>query len=328
MRKAGLVAGLLVLAVCGGWGQSSELPPVIETAESIKVGFRALIENIENFGYAGDSSRWASSREDVIRHYTEYLDGLFVNMTYDNAKAYVSTIRTKIDQLDRQELSKRENDEFERFLQCADPYHDFEVSAMIDRFKVWPFPESIILNYDHSKIDAFEEQLVQEEQLLTEYRSQLAALPTLDAIRSQLYTVQDELKKPRYQRDSRRFEQMKNNEINLQIQLSNTYITRLNLTENIRRLENSLKNAEYSRTRLVASLEQPARQAFINSVFEDLYNFYSWESFFRGECTSIRDFLILRNTRGNLYRLVEEIPQRQAQAYEQKVDAFCKEWGI
>jgi hypothetical protein len=111
-------------------------------------------------------------------------------------------------------------------------------------------------------------------------------------------------------------------------QIANNNSTRLNLTDNIRRIETYLREAGTNRARLIADLEGRARSSYIRTLYENIYNFYSWEAFFRGENTIIRDFFVVKNVRWELYNLLDEIPQGQAQIYRTKLDAFCSGWGI
>jgi hypothetical protein len=328
MKRAGLAVVCLVLLTGISFSQGFNFPPVNNNVESIKTGFRAIIENAKNLGIVEYRSDWTSSPESITRHYTEYLDNVLTNMTYDKVRAYVATIRTNINRLDRQSISRNAELELERFLTAAYPNYDHEVNSMMRNFSVRPFPASITLNYEGSQIENFDEQLRKDEQLLSEHRIQLEALPTHDSLQAQLQIVQDEVKKPENQRNNQRSQQLRNDETRIMRQIANTNAARVTITQNIKKLENNIKNNETNRFRLIASLERRSRQAYINNAYENIYNFYSWEAFFNAENTSVRDFFILNNVRDNLYNLIDEIPQRNAQRYRERLDDFCAGWGI
>jgi hypothetical protein len=328
MKRVGLAVVSLLLFTRIGFSQVFNFPTVDNNVESIKAGFWALIENAKNLGIVEYKSDWTSSPESIVRHYTEYLDNVLANMTHDKVKAYAVTIRTNINRLDRQSISRNAELEFERFLTAAYPNYDHEVNSMLRNFLVRPFPASITLNYDKSQIENLDEQFRKNEKLVSEYRIQLEALPTHDSLQAQLQIVQDELRKPENQRNNQRSQQLKNDETRIMNQIANTNATRVNITQNIRNLENYLRNNETNRLRLISSLEQSARQAYINNAYENIYNFYSWEAFFNAENTSVRDFFILNNVQEHLYNLIDEIPQREAQKYRERLDDFCTGWGI
>jgi di/tripeptidase len=148
-------------------------------------------------------SEWTSTPERMTRYYIEYLDSVLTNMTYEKVKAYVATIRANIERMDRQSISKNAEEEFERYLKAAYPNYEYEVASMM---KAQPFPAAITLNYDRSRLENFDNQTKQNENALADYRSELAALPTLDQLRSQLNTNQDELKKAEAQRNNQRIQ--------------------------------------------------------------------------------------------------------------------------
>jgi len=325
MKKAGLIAGIIFLTVDVLWAQAFTLPPVKNNIESIRNAFSAIVQNVKDIGQVEYRSDWASSRESAIRHYTEYFDNLLANMTYEKAETYIKTIRTAITQLDRQNFSKNELEQFDAFLKLANQNYNREAAFLNDQINVRSFPISLTINYDHSQLEAFDEQTKKYEQLLLDYRSQLELLPSITELQSQLKDVQDELKKSGNQKNK---EQLKKNETALMNQIHNNAVTRQNLSNNIRNIETYLKNAESERTRLVARLEHSARLSFISNVIHDLNNFSAWEDFFVNRNTVIRNFLILNNARENLYRILDEIPQRQSEIYRQKLNTFCAGWGI
>ena len=332
MKKAVSVVGLFIFVISTGWAQRFDLPPLANNVESIKEGFWALVQNAKNIGMVEYAAEWAYSPESITRHYQQYLDNLLANMTYEKAAAYAAAIKSRIDLVDRRNLSKNAEIEFERFLNAAYPNFDFEVDAMMRIFSTRPFPSEIVLNYDRSRLESFDARKTEDENALPEFQDQLAALPAVDILRAELKGVQEELKNPALQRNTRqnnqRRQQLSSEETRIQNQLSQTFIARENLVRRIQTIENNLRNAESSRERITAEIEEPARRTYINTTFMNLYNFYSWEAFFKGESPHIRDYLILNNVRTNLNKIIDELPQRNAQDYQTRVESFLEGWGL
>jgi hypothetical protein len=325
VRKTGLFAGIVFLAAGMLWSQTFELPSVTNNIESIKTAFTTIIQNAKYLGQVEYSYSWASSRESAIRHYTEYFDNVLTNMTYKKIESYVATIRTAITQLDRQDFSNNELKQFDDYLKLANRNYAREATFLNEQINARSSPISITVNYDHSQLVAFDKQAEKHEELLLDYHTQLALLPPIAEIQSQLTTVQDEIINSRNQRNS---QQLKNKETALMNQMHNNAAVRQNLSKNIRTIETYLNNLENERARLAARLEQSARSSYISNVIQNLNNFSAWEAFFADTNTVIRDFFVLNNARENLYHILDEIPQRQAETYRQKLDAFCAEWGI
>jgi chromosome segregation ATPase len=312
MKKAGLVAGLLVLAVCVGWGQDFELPPVTNDVESIMNALQTLIENAENLGIIEYRSDWTSSSESITRHYIEYLEDVLANMAYNKVKSYVAEIRVNIDRIDRQALSKNTELSLERFLTTA--------------YKNYPEPRP--LNYDNTQIENLDTQIKRHEELLAGYHSRLELLPAFNTLQSQLSSIQDELKSAENRRNSQRLQQLKNEETRVMHQIANNNSDRVSLTDNIKEINTYLQEAGKTKVRMIVGLEKLAKETYIKTIYESIYNFYSWEAFFRDENTSLHDFFILREVKQKLYDLLDEIPQRQVSQFQNRLDSFCEEWGI
>jgi hypothetical protein len=328
MKRMIFLVCVFFTIVFGSWGQSFEMPRVTNTIESVKEAFRVAIKLFEDMGVPDYKSAWNYSQNLLVKDHIEHLDSVLTNMTYDSVKSYVSTIRSNLDNIDFQDYSKRQQEEFEQFLQKAHPNYSFELSDFFEYYNENPFPASLELNYDKSQITAYDESTKQYEQQLAEYKNQLAALlPRLDGARANLQDVSSELNKPG-RRDWKRTQQLRQGENNILTQLSYLYIEREELTNYIKKLEGNLKNSETGRNRLISDLEKSARENYIRSLWADFNNFYKWEMFFEDENAVIHDFLIIKNIKQRLYHLLDVIPQRQADAYQPRVDAFCAEWGI
>jgi hypothetical protein len=121
MKRAGLVVGLLVLALCMGWGQSFELPVVTNTVKSVQSAFRSLIESTARMGFIDYDSSWENNTEG----FRVYLDEVLTNMAYPKVKAYIELIDANIQKIDYMEISRRQEGEFEEFLLNARTYNHF-----------------------------------------------------------------------------------------------------------------------------------------------------------------------------------------------------------
>jgi len=328
MKKAGLIIFGLLLLTGIGFSQDFKFPPVTNNVESIKAGFWALVINAKDLGHIERDLSWTYSQESITRHYIEYMDNALANMTYEKVKAYVESIRSNIERLNRQSIPKSVETDFERYMGLAYPNYNYEVDRMMDVYKGKPFPPEIVLNYDKTRLESFDAQIKKNESDLIEARAQLESLPTLDELRAQLNANRNEQNKPENQRDRQRLQQLKNEETNIQNQLSQTFIKRDNLTKSIRTLENNLTSAEANRNRIASETETPARRAYINSLYASLYNFSAWEAFFKGESSDIRNFFILNSARANLSSLVDEIPQGDAPVYKAKTNSLLAGWGL
>jgi DNA repair exonuclease SbcCD ATPase subunit len=312
MRKSVATVCLYFAVSLFVWGQSFKLPPVTNNIESIKIAFQTLVENAENLGIVEYRSDWTSSLESISRHYINYLDDVLTNMAYNKIKSYVAEIRTNIDRLDHQTISRNTELDLERFLTTTNK--DYPVSGL-------PMD-------DNSQIENLYSQIRRNEELLAEYRSLLESLPALNILQSQLNSIQDELKKPENRRNSQHLQQLRNEETRVMYQIANNNNARVNLTDSIDKINVYLQEAGRTKVRLLADLEKQERESYIKTVYENTYNFYSWEAFFKGENTFIHDFLIIRDVKQELYKLLDDIPQGQVPQLRNRLDAFCADWGI
>jgi hypothetical protein len=64
------------------------------------------------------------------------------------------------------------------------------------------------------------------------------------------------------------------------------------------------------------------------SLWDRLKNFQTWVDFFKNDNTEVREFLVMQKNKDGLYRLLDEIPQREVAAYRQRMDEFCAGWGL
>jgi hypothetical protein len=63
-------------------------------------------------------------------------------------------------------------------------------------------------------------------------------------------------------------------------------------------------------------------------LWDSLKNFQTWVNFFKNDNTEARDFLVMQKNKDGLYRLLDEIPQREVAAYRQRLGEFCAGWGL
>jgi hypothetical protein len=322
LKKAGLAAGLLISAVCAGWGQTFELPAVNNNVQSIKNAFAALVKNAGGMGYVEYDSAWTSSDESIIKRYTDHLDAVLNNMTFDKVRGYVFSISRAIAGIDRQGLSRRQMEEFEQFLNNAN-------ADNLISFPNREFLDSLVLNYDESPLAALDEQKIQHERQLQEYTTRLKELPSPDDIKARQAQIQERIKQPETQKNSQLKKSLEDEYVRLGAALTSVLVGGQDLTRAIRSIESRLSNFEKLRDNETAKLREAAESQYLRNVLENINNFYSWEAFFKNGNSYVRDFLLLAGVRNYLSGLVDdELPQRQSVIYRQRLDAFLAEWGI
>jgi hypothetical protein len=325
MKKLAVAVCLYFVVSLFAWGQSFELPEVTNTVESVEEAVRTFIEQVARLGSPESQSYWGYSEESMINDFRAYLDSVLKNMTYNNIKNYITLIRINIDVIDALKLSRRQQENFKHFLEHVP---SFWVSNAMEYYRNHSFPPSLILQYDTTPIAKFDNQIKEYKIRLDEYRKRLAGMPTLDEIRVRINANRAEQEKPEVKRDRQHLQALKNEEYNLGMELSNLYTNRDSLTKAIRELEKTLEDTETTRIRFIESVEKPVREKYISEVSSAVVNFYTWVSFFDGENSFPRDFLILKNAKQSLYEILDVIPQRQEAVYRTKLDAFCAGWGI
>jgi hypothetical protein len=118
MRKAGLVAGLLVLITGLALGQEFSFPPVTNNVRSIQNAFLALLLNVESMGEKSVMDQGIRSYNTHERYIT-YLDFILNNMGYEHVRSYFFDIKRSVEHIDYQELSRSQQRDFEYFLKTA-----------------------------------------------------------------------------------------------------------------------------------------------------------------------------------------------------------------
>jgi hypothetical protein len=118
MKKAGLVAGLLVLIAVSAMGQEFSFPVVTNDVRPVQNAFLALLRNIDHMGERSvmDNGLQSDNNHDL---YVTYLDFILNNMGYDHVRSYFFEIKSSVEQIDYQGLSRSQQRNFEYFLETA-----------------------------------------------------------------------------------------------------------------------------------------------------------------------------------------------------------------
>jgi len=286
------------------WSQNFELPVITNTVYSVEEAVRKLIGFARDIGTPEYNGAWNYSPELFQSDIIAYLNNVLENMDYASLRDYTRLIRTNIDRIDRQAISRNTELEFERFLKAIYPNSDYEVRDMQNEYRTKPFP--FTLRRDENTIAELAGQLQEYEQNLRVYQTQLDALPTIDQLNNRLQEIRSELLSPNVARNSRLKRQ---------------------LEEEAAAIERQKIEIEWERGRLTRLISD-TRNQIISSVSTSFYDFYEWEKFFNNENTCLRDFFILKETKQKLYDLLDHIPQGQVQGFRSRLDNFCSEWGI
>jgi hypothetical protein len=115
MKRLFFTICFLVFAVCVGWTQEFTLPEVKNNVSSVETAFLALLHDV---GALSERSVMVDhiKYENTHARYVEYIDFVLNNMTNDKVKSYFQKITDSIGKIDYESLSKRQQDEFEYFL--------------------------------------------------------------------------------------------------------------------------------------------------------------------------------------------------------------------
>ena len=123
MKKIILFVTLLFITPINSFVEDFYFPEVDNNVESIKIAFRALLDNVLSIGVIESDSTWNYSTETASARYREHIDEFLIDMTYKNIKLYVELIDKAIKQLDYNSMTKREINNFTNFLNNADEYY-------------------------------------------------------------------------------------------------------------------------------------------------------------------------------------------------------------
>jgi hypothetical protein len=306
------------------WGQSFELPPVTNTIGSVKDAFHAIIVLFKNMGSPDYKSDWNYSQELLLKDMTAYLESVLEKMNYQSLQNYVRLIRTNIDQIDAQLISRSQQDDFDYQMHYAFSNNDYEVQRMVKDYETNPFP--FPLSHDENAIAELDVQAQECERQLAEYQEQLNAIPTIAQLNNRLQEIRRQLLNPNVIRNAELEKQLKEEAALIDHQKPEVNRERERLSGLVATTRNSLRklNREY----FISDMEKTIRIQYIASVWASVNNFFDWEKYFNKENTSLRDFLVLRETGQKLYALLDKIPQGQVPHTRNLLDAFCADWGM
>ena len=94
------------------FAQDFSLPKIEYNINSVQEAFGVLLENTAGMGFYEYDSSWI---DNPAKH-KRYLDSVLDNMTYERIKMYVENLNTAISKIDYGDISKRQHEEFEKFM--------------------------------------------------------------------------------------------------------------------------------------------------------------------------------------------------------------------
>jgi hypothetical protein len=327
------VLNILILFACSAWAQKLEFPPVINTVPSVETAFLALLHNM---AYLSEKSILVDhiKYENTSNRYIEYIDFVLNNMTYDNINNYFTQIALSAERIDYQNLSRKQQADFEYFLN----------TAIVDS---WTFGTGKIELVNTPTINAeipdealneFDAQIAQEQKNIEEYERQLSALPTLQSIQK---TIDDAVREYRTLQNStprtaeavrektNRLTELKDIEMNARRQYREISNQSSTLTSRISSANSRINNMEWQKIDEKARIQKEVEQNYITNLHDQINNFSVWQDFFNKKNEVVKDYLLGIDIKGHLEKIIHnEIPQRQENEYRVKFNAFCAGWGI
>jgi hypothetical protein len=324
MKKGTIAVCLFVAVSLELWSQSFDLPKTTNTINSIKEGVYNLIELSKKIGSPDYNSDWNRSEELLLKDMTAYLNSVLEKLNYTSIRDYVRLVRTNIDRIDQQAVSRNQMTDFENYLHSVISNNSYEIRTMQNEYKTKPFPFKI--DRDENAISKMTMQIQEYEQRLTEYQKQLNALPTIAQLNNRLQEIRRELLGPNAARNARLKKQLEDEEAAIGKQKPEIDKERNRLTSLISDIQTQIQRSNLDS--YIKNMDIAGRDQLIASTLTSFNDFYEWEKFFNNENTCIRDFFVLRETKQKLYKLLDNIPQGQVQSFSTKLDAFCVGWGI
>jgi hypothetical protein len=270
--------------------------------------------------------------ENTNIRYIEYIDFILNKMTFENIRNYFLSISQNVERIDYPSLSKKQQEDIEYFLR----------TAIVDS---WTFGTGRIelvnlpiIENSNINLDVFNNKIMQEQNNIADYETQLNALPNLADIQKMIDDAVKEYRElqsstPRTARAVQNREnhlaELKDIEMNARRQHRDVSAQINSFTSRISSARTNIRNIELQREREITNSHEKAKQNYIKNLHDNINNFYQWKDFFNDKNNVIREFLIAIDTRGHLARIIDEyIPQRQIQSFHTKLDAFCAGWGI
>jgi chromosome segregation ATPase len=187
-------------------------------------------------------------------------------------------------------------------------------------------------------LGVFNEKIMQEQNNIANYETQLSALPDLANIQKKIDDAVKEYRElqsstPRTARDvqnrENRLAELNDIEMNARRQHRDVSAQINSLTSRISSARTNIRNIELQREREISNSREKVIQNYIKNLHDNINNFYQWKDFFDNKNTVIKDFLITIDIRGHLIQIIDEyIPQLQVPTYQNLLTIFLNGWGI
>jgi vacuolar-type H+-ATPase subunit I/STV1 len=324
MKKGIITICLFVVVSLEIWSQSFALPKITNTISSIKGGVYNLIELTKKIGNPEYKSEWNHSEGVFLKDMVAHLNSVLEELNYTSVHDYVRLVRTNINRIDQQAVSRNQMTDFENYLHSVTSDSDYEIRALKKEYETKPFPFSI--DRDENAISKMTMQIQEYEQRLTEYQKQLNALPTIAQLNNRLQEIRREKLEPNVALNAKLKKQLEDEEATIGKQKQEIDKERNRLTSLISDTQTQIRRLNLDS--YIKDMDKTGRDQLITSVLTSFDDFYEWEKFFNNENTCIRDFFVLKEIKQKLYELLDNIPQGQVQSFSSKLDAFCTGWGI
>jgi hypothetical protein len=327
---------VLVFSVFSAQAQKFDFPGVRNTVPSVETAFLALLHNM---AYLSEKSVMVDhiKYEDTNKRYIDYIDFILTNMTYEKIKSYFFQISENVEKIDWQGLSKKQQEDFEYFLNTAIVDSWTFGTGRVEFVNLPVFEGSSDRNTNEAPND-FDGRIIQQQNNISSYEEQINALPNLNDIEK---TIDDAVREYCELQNSTpgtaravldredRLSYLKNFEMNARRQYRDVSSRRDSLFSRISSARENIRIIELERERFITNLREEAKQNYIDDLHNNINNFHLWKEFFEDKNNIVRDFLTAIDVRGHLAKGIDEyIPQRQAPQFLNLLDMFCADWGI
>jgi hypothetical protein len=331
MRKLIFSFLIFIFLTYSIYAQKFDFPDVRNTVPSVQTAFLALLHNM---AYLSEKSTMVDhiKYENTNIRYIEYIDFVLNNITFEKTRNYFLRISQNVERIDYSGLSRKQQEDFEYFLQTAIVDNWTFGTGWVD-FVNLPMIENSNIN-----LGVFNERIMQEQNNIANYETQLNALPDLAYIQKKIDDAVKEYRElqsstPRtaraVQNRVNRLDELKDIEMNERRQYWDVSAQINSLTSRISSARTNIRNIELQREREISNSREKVIQNYIKNLHDNINNFYQWKDFFDNKNTVIKDFLIAIDIRGHLIRIIDEyIPQRQVPTYQNLLTIFLNGWGI
>ncbi len=288
----------------------AELPKIGNTSESISNAFQELIFNVIN---PFENVDWHDGSR-MLQAYSYQLE----NLTYDKVRDYVSEIETAMKKLEASgTLSKGNLENFKDEMEHA--------YCNLSGVQV---PDSVSLNYNNDpniKIleqneQAYKKRIADCQKMLDEMQTPEEIQKMIDDNKKRL----DELNSAK-KRDAKQIKAVEDHSMQLGIAYGQAISNKKKLQATIDSDTNSLNAISAQTEQYKISIKDEYKQ----ELSEKVRAFSTWKDFFDGKNTVIKDFLELLDTRKKAQTdFTNFVPMKDAEIYQQKLDAFISGWGL